>query len=116
MRPSRDMAMFSGECAPAVGSRDRSKSPNVVCTNTGPSVRHMSMLGKSHLVGETCLLLCDPETTSPSSAEITTPKTGCSWPVSVALGVGISPSPTMVCVRAFQCHNRTVQSADPEAM
>lgn len=38
----------------------------------------------------------DPETTSPSSAEMTTQLTGWSWPVKTALGVGSSPSPTML--------------------
>jgi len=37
MTPSRDMAMFSGDRKPGGGSRDRSRSPNVVCTRTGPS-------------------------------------------------------------------------------
>jgi hypothetical protein len=31
------MAMFSGDRKPDGGSRERSKSPNVVCTRTGPS-------------------------------------------------------------------------------
>ena len=61
-------------------------------------------------------LLIEPETTNPSSALITTDVTACSCPVNVARGVGTSPSPTMLCVRAFQCHNKIVQSADPEAI
>lgn len=61
-------------------------------------------------------ILYEPETTNPSSAEITTLETGCSCPVSVARGVGTSPSPTIVWVRAFQCHSKTVQSAEPDAM
>lgn len=62
-----------------------------------------------------CLLI-DPEITKPSSALMTTAVTACSCPVRVALGVGTSPSPTMLWVRAFQCHNSTVQSAEPDAI
>lgn len=62
------------------------------------------------------ILLIDPETTNPNSALITTEVTACSCPVSVARGVGTSPSPTILCVRAFQCHSSTVQSDEPEAM
>lgn len=58
----------------------------------------------------------DPDTTSPSSALITTAVTACSCPVNVARGVGTSPSPTMLWVRAFQCHSKTVQSAEPDAI
>lgn len=61
-------------------------------------------------------ILVDPDTTSPNSALMTTAVTACSCPVSVARGVGTSPSPTMLCVLAFQCHNKTVQSAEPDAM
>lgn len=61
-------------------------------------------------------LLVEPETTNPNSALITTAVTACSCPVSVARGVGTSPSPTMLCVRAFQCHSNTVQSAEPDAI
>lgn len=61
-------------------------------------------------------LLIDPETTRPNSALITTEVTACSCPVRVALGVGTSPSPTMLCVRAFQCQRRTVQSEEPDAI
>lgn len=61
-------------------------------------------------------ILVEPETTRPSSAEMTTAETGCSWPVKVARGVGTSPSPIIVCDLAFQCHRSTVQSAEPLAM
>lgn len=71
-------------------------------------------LKKNMMVSE-CILV-DPDITSPNSALMTTAVTACSCPVSVARGVGTSPSPTMLCVRAFQCHNKTVQSADPDAM
>lgn len=58
----------------------------------------------------------EADTTNPNSALITTELTACSCPVRVALGVGTSPSPTIFCVRAFQCHKSTVQSADPDAI
>ena len=68
-------------------------------------------------------LAVDPDITSPSSADITTQQTGWSWPVSTARGVGWfpasldpPPSPTILCKRAFQCHSKTVQSSDPDAI
>lgn len=78
------------------------------------------LLRESNKIAFRCLkfkdLLIEPDTTNPSSALITTAVTACSWPVKVALGVGTSPSPTMLCVRAFQCQSKTVQSAEPDAM
>lgn len=58
-----------------------------------------------------------PLTTRPISAETATLVMADSWPVRAARGVGQSAdSPTMVWVRAFQCHSRTVQSSEPLKM
>ena len=87
--------MFWGLPNDSRGSSERSKSPNVVCTSTNPPWL--------------------PLTTNPISAETATLVIADSWPVSAARGVGQSAdSPTIVCVRAFQCQRSTVQSSEPK--